>query len=667
MSAVWKKIDPGLALIYSNYLQVRDLGPETVPAVHPAVRAGGRVLVLVVFTTELVQLEALGFELSRQEDEHRAIGVIDLAELERLANHDGVQRIAAGTKGRPTLDRSIPAIRASMVRALAGEAFFGATGAEARVAIIDTGIDFRHPFFLSSTSPPTTRIRRIWDQGLVPEGTETSPDPKLLESGRSYGVEYTDDQINAVLRKEAGAEPVRHRDCMAHGTHVASIAAGDGRPKFTYAGVAPEAELIVVKHIGLETHPVSAGFVTDMFLFRDAVSYVLKVADKLDKSGDPKKPVAINCSFSNSIGPHDGCTEDEDWLTFTFSPTEQFSKQTIHKGKVLVMSAGNEGGESQHAQIDFPGADEVEIPLLLTDDRTNRRDHDFCRWENSTYDLRVDLWYEAGGAKLSAELDIPYDEDGYIAGPALGEKYDPKDPRMHGTFGGRTYDMYHSQDTDGFRGKGGSVTRNLFQVVIGPYKNRHRVGPYMLKVKSEGKLTAHLWCEQETYGFKIGESASRPSWVKVVDKHQIGQNAGAANIVTVAAHSTEPADSYALPTDPVVKLSSRGPLVAWGTQPRTQPKKPDIAAPGYRIDAAKGRNRLPFVPGRTIALSGTSMSAPHVTGAIALLLEKNPELTVDKVLEKLRKNVSASTPKGDADDYGAGWLDVKNLVEHAKP
>jgi hypothetical protein len=85
--------------------------------------------------------EALGFEPSWREDETRVTGSVDLADLERLAEHEGVERILYGSKGHPTLDLSIPAVRASMVRARTTTGFFGATGAGALVGIIDSGID----------------------------------------------------------------------------------------------------------------------------------------------------------------------------------------------------------------------------------------------------------------------------------------------------------------------------------------------------------------------------------------------------------------------------------------------------------------------------------------------------------------------------------------------
>ena len=155
-----------------------------------------------------------------------------------------VLRLLVGEEPQLHLDASIPEIKANQVWTVnaATGVFSGQTGNGAIVGIIDTGIDFQHSFFTKAASPRTTRIQRIWDMGLAKKGAEKAPDPTFLglpAGSQSYGVEYTADHINAVLQKKPGAMPVRHRDCVGHGTHVASTAAGDGRPKHKFIGVAP--------------------------------------------------------------------------------------------------------------------------------------------------------------------------------------------------------------------------------------------------------------------------------------------------------------------------------------------------------------------------------------------------------------------------------------------
>ena len=91
-------------------------------------------------------------------------------------------------------------------------------------------------------------------------------------------------------------------------------------------------------------------------------------------------------------------------------------------------------------------------------------------------------------------------------------------------------------------------------------------------------------------------------------------------------------------------------------------RKPDIVAPGTRILSCnafwKNRNGRIFKP--YIAKSGTSMAAPVVSGAIALLLEKEPHLTDVEVKMRLKNCArNLNLPK-----YQQGWgmIDVNLLL-----
>ena len=83
--------------------------------------------------------------------------------------------------------------------------------------------------------------------------------------------------------------------------------------------------------------------------------------------------------------------------------------------------------------------------------------------------------------------------------------------------------------------------------------------------------------------------------------------------------------------------------------------KPDIVAPGSGIVSCSNE------PGKYFPKSGTSMSTPLVSGAIALLLEKYPFMTNRDVKLRLRERaVDMGLPKNH---QGWGRLDVERLVE----
>jgi uncharacterized repeat protein (TIGR01451 family) len=91
--------------------------------------------------------------------------------------------------------------------------------------------------------------------------------------------------------------------------------------------------------------------------------------------------------------------------------------------------------------------------------------------------------------------------------------------------------------------------------------------------------------------------------------------------------------------DLVTSFSSRGPS-PWGEI------KPEVVAPGAQIRSS--------LPGGTYGLKdGTSMAAPHVSGLVALLLQADPNLTVDKIEEIL---TSTALPLGDpVPNNASGW------------
>lgn len=85
--------------------------------------------------------------------------------------------------------------------------------------------------------------------------------------------------------------------------------------------------------------------------------------------------------------------------------------------------------------------------------------------------------------------------------------------------------------------------------------------------------------------------------------------------------------------------------------------KPDLLAPGAFIHSCSNT-------GAYIPLSGTSMSAPIVSGAIALLLEKYPDLSPNQIKYLLK--LSCDDLGLDRNRQGWGLLNVKKLL-HTKP
>ncbi|MBF5030422.1 S8 family serine peptidase [Micromonospora sp. ANENR4] len=109
--------------------------------------------------------------------------------------------------------------------------------------------------------------------------------------------------------------------------------------------------------------------------------------------------------------------------------------------------------------------------------------------------------------------------------------------------------------------------------------------------------------------------------------------------------------------DALADFSSRGPRVGDGAI------KPDITAPGVEIVAARAANGQIGDPvgDRYASLSGTSMAAPHVAGAVALLAQQHPGWTPERYKATLMASAKPH-PEQTAFQQGAGRVDVARAM-----
>ena len=99
--------------------------------------------------------------------------------------------------------------------------------------------------------------------------------------------------------------------------------------------------------------------------------------------------------------------------------------------------------------------------------------------------------------------------------------------------------------------------------------------------------------------------------------------------------------------------------------------KPDLVAPGTKIIGLLPENDKLSMSAARIAnridktyfkMSGTSVSAPMVSGAVALLLQDEPNLTPDQVKYRLKATANKTWPGYSATTSGAGYLDIYAAV-----
>ena len=207
------------------------------------------------------------------------------------------------------------------------EGYPNLTGKGVAVAVIDSGIDYTLPHFRNADG--STRILALWDQGQSTSSQYPPPE------GFSQGRLYTESDINAVLQAANGAEEEQgigigvpallSEDTSGHGTAVAGIAASGTVEN--YQGVAPESSLVVVKLANTDRD----SFPRTTELMR-ALTFVIRF------TAERRLPVAINLSFGNSYGSHNGG-----------SILERFIDNISEIGRsVICIGTGNEGASGGH-------------------------------------------------------------------------------------------------------------------------------------------------------------------------------------------------------------------------------------------------------------------------------------------------------------------------------
>ena len=133
-------------------------------------------------------------------------------------------------------------------------------------------------------------------------------------------------------------------------------------------------------------------------------------------------------------------------------------------------------------------------------------------------------------------------------------------------------------------------------------------------------------------------------------------------VITVGA--TDDKGTSSLSDDVMASFSAYG-LTSDNVQ------KPDLVAPGSNIIARLVNQNMGLanahpsnkVGNQYFSMSGTSMAAPMVSGAVALLLQDEPNLTPDQVKYRLTATANKSWSGYNASKSGAGYLDIYTAVK----
>jgi hypothetical protein len=526
--------------------------------------------------------------------------------VEPVSDLPEVTAIVASMAVEDMTDISVPATGASALRG-PGPLFTGLNGEGVLVGIIDSGIDWMSPDFRNPDG--TTRVKAIWDL------TDSRGAPPSAVSGLPFttGSEWTEADLNHAI---AGGPPIPRRDTHHHGSLCFGIAVSSGAafnansaPAYTYVGMAPRASLIVGRG-STDGHLTEAGIV-------DQANWMMQRADQLGM------PCVINISQGHEAGPHDGSL-----------PIEVAFDALSGPGHVIVISAGNFGYTFHHAQLDagsaanyitanlqafIPGAHEV----VLQGAYDHRDNLDFT----ITTPQGAVLGPVHQGAMLftGSPNGTVRIENGYTltsrGDPLVTFQADAMDDSVNGLW------------------------RFTFTPVsLGTATGRvdwWRYSSFRTPTYFVGADTIESISGMAT-GFRtiaVGAWDSKNAWVGC---DQVLHNDG------------EIVGNFS-------GFSSRGPT-------RDGRLKPEITAPGSEIASTltqdpgpPGCNGFLYLPGLLHEFAtGTSLSSPHVAGAVALIMQKygpvTPEFAVQFLEQRARRDAFTETTPNERWGFGKLWM-----------
>ena len=548
--------------------------------------------------------------------------------LRALASTSGVRRVESSILRKGTNRAAVVETGASKLHAGTGLAR-SYRGEGVVVGVLDTGIDFTHLDFSTNAG---TRIQYLLE--YTADGGER---------------QWTKAQI------DANPAAVTERDGNGgggHGTHVTGIAAGGGRANALMTGVAPASDIIFVKGV---RDPDSDGGFGDADVIAGA-EYIFR------RAGQMGKPAVVNLSLGGNWGPLDGSSLYEQALSNLTGP-----------GKIIVAAAGNEGSDVIHAGgTTYAG--------LMNQTLVHPAGSD---------DVHIGLWYDPG---VISEVNVAVLElvDGILE-PVVATGWVPVGASLDATAmefedklaGFVSVDAETTRDPDNGDGfvyfnlsANGDENIDMSEFIWGIYSRGNANGrvdlwtleaefePVMLGVAGVNELPGN---SEQTIGMpataekviSVGSYVTSNSWTNIDGGRMEWlnpdpQNPGYGIVPVIGQHSY---------------FSSRGPT-------RDGRIAPDIAAPGEFIFSAMSSHLTEgagydrenvHLGGRYIGQQGTSMASPHLAGVVALMLQANPTLDYDGVMEILRETARSDAQTGAAPNnrFGAGRVDAYNAVRAA--
>lgn len=258
--------------------------------------------------------------------------------------------------------------------------------------------------------------------------------------------------------------------------------------------------------------------------------------------------------------------------------------------------------------------------------------------QNEPYTLP---WIVEAGDQTENELEVWYPRSGRLSVEIL----DPQGRSLGSVPAGQS----------GTVSSGGRVILFVANRLNDPNNGDNMIGIYLSNLAPNGRWSVllraepnqavdfHAWVERDDYGQACFPEPRDNS-------HTIGSISCGRDTIVVGSYDAHKASL------PLSYFSSAGPT-------RDGRQKPEVSAPGHAVVAASSGTKKGVT-----TMSGTSMAAPAVTGAIALMLAeakaRKRSLTIDQIREAAATTARRDPPPGSGWDarYGSGRISANGLV-----
>lgn len=494
---------------------------------------------------------------------------------------------------------------------------YGLTGKGTIVAIIDRGIDYRHPDFINPDG--TSRILYIVD--LLNNAGANDPNNPL---GR--GTIFTNAQINQALQQNT---PLDTRDAVGHGHITAGIAAGNGRgSNGAILGIAPEASIISVKITG-EGAPAGGGQPAEApFNFID--SHLIPVIDFINtKAAEEQMPVAMIANFGSIQGPMDGTSAAARALDQRFGNDAP--------GRAFISGSSDDGGVENHAGGTFVQGQTISLEIGKV-----------------SSNLRFDMWHHEDDV-LEIEVVTPTQTYTAITSPANNGAAREENAEFRLFYQGSNVDFFGSTSPRkelliDFSGPNGVYKLNIRAVTINNGRFDAVLNPS--RILAGGGSRFRTFVEPGGTIWDLATSKNnicpnsyilRRQWTDIdgISRSYIGDENGVGSLWTGSGVGPTQDGRFGI----------------------------DVSVPGnvnfgaYAEDSFFARirgNRIDAGTATYGTLAAVSGASPVLTGVVSLMLEADPTLSAPAIKAILQETARTDGFTGAVpnNEWGYGKLDV---------